>query len=113
MAKILNLDKLVTPADKARELVIGGKAYPIEDMTVSNFIVTTRTAEQLLKDNASIADQIEATVDAICRSVPTLDRTLLEGRSLEVLNTIAAFVRGDEIDAAEDAPEEGGTEAGK
>lgn len=111
MAKILNLDKLDTK-NKPRELVIGGKSHPIVEMTVANFIETTRAATKL--EGAEIGEQIEATMDLICRSIPTLDRAELAGRSMETLATISAFVQGENPEAVEDtdAAQEG-DEAGK
>lgn len=96
--KVLNLDKLVP--NEGRELVIGGKSYPVLGMTVSNFIQTTRIAEKMNADT-SIADQIEATVDMILRSVPAIEREVLAQLSLEQLQTIVAFVRGDAMNDAE------------
>jgi len=113
MAKILNVDKLSAKSDKARELRMNGVAYPVVEMTVDNFLATTKTAIALTKDAEATMDMaVEATIDAILRSVPSLPRAELGGLSLAQLNVIAAFVRGDEIDEAEDAPE-GEGEAGK
>lgn len=100
--KILNLNKLDASVGKRRELVIDDQSYPIVEMTVDNFIATSQEASRLERDNGTVTEMIEATVALILRSVPTLSREALGGRSLEVLNTIAAFVRGDEIDAAEE-----------
>lgn len=109
--KVLNLDKL--DSKQVRQLVIGGKSYPVEEMTVGNFIETTRSAERVAE--ASIADQIEATVEMIQRSVPTLERSLLEKLSLEQLQTIVAFVRGDAVEGVEEekAPAKGGVKGAK
>lgn len=106
--KILNLDKLDTK--EGRQLVIRGKSHPVEEMTVENFIATTRAAEKIA--DASIADQIEATVEMIVRSVPTVDRSDLVKLSLESLQAIVAFVRGDAVDGVEQVEGESG-EAGK
>lgn len=96
--KVLNLDKLVP--NEGRELVIAGVTYPVLGMTVGNFIQTTRAAEKM-GENTSIADQIEATVEMILRSVPSIPREVLAQLSLEQLQTIVAFVRGDAVDGVE------------
>lgn len=101
MAKILNLDKLV-PTTETRELSIGGVAHPIAEMTVKNFIETTKAA-QALEAETDVVVQLEATIALILRFVPTLDRAALEGYSLERLAHIVAFVRGEDVDAAQAA----------
>ncbi|MDY7537616.1 hypothetical protein QN372_00490 [Undibacterium sp. RTI2.1] len=106
MTKILNLDKLDTTSN--RVLSIGGVDHKIHEMTVENFIVTTRTVEALSKGTVSVADQVEATLDMILRSVPTLDRASLFGRGLAQLNVIAEFVRGENVDEAEERTDEAG-----
>jgi hypothetical protein len=108
MAKILNLDKLQKTSD--RKLKINGVDYAIEPMSVENFIETTRTVERLVKEGATVADQIEATVDMICRSVPTAPRDALKKYQLDTLDTIATFVRGEDVEEQEAAAAE---EAGK
>lgn len=95
MAKILNLDKLVKGS--GRELTINGKQYKVIPMSVENFIETSRTVESLIKNDGSVADQIEATVDMVCRCVPDAPRDVLMKYELTVLNTIASFVRGDDV----------------
>ena len=102
--KVLNLDKLATK--QGRKLVIAGVSYPIEEMTVSNFIETTKAAERIA--NAPVAEQIEATIEMVLRSVPTLSQDVLKGMSLDTLQVIVSFVRGDEVEEAE---VEGGEEA--
>jgi hypothetical protein len=108
--KILNLDKLSIKEE--RELVIGGQAYPIEEMTVSNFVETTRAAERIAAAGVSIAEQIDATIEMIVRSIPTLQKEVLQGLTLEKLQVITAFVRGDDVDGVEQAGEAPTTDAG-
>lgn len=108
MTKILNLDKLSKGSDRA--LTINGVNYPVVAMSVENFIETTRTVEELSKGEATMADQITATVDLICRLVPTAPRDQLVKYELEMLNTIASFVRGEDVAEQEAAAE---AQAGK
>src|SRR4051812_36823177 len=97
--KILNLDKLSQAS--TRELTINGVKHPIVAMSVENFIETTRTVENLMKTGGSMVDQIAAAVDMICRCVPSLKREDLTKYEPSVLNTIATFVRGDDVDEQE------------
>jgi hypothetical protein len=90
--KVLNLDKLAVKSQ--RELVLGGVAHVINDMTVENFIETTKAAEKIA--DAGMAEQISATIEMVLRSVPTLTNADLQGMSLENLRTIVSFVRGDD-----------------
>lgn len=102
--KVLNLDKLAVA--QRRQLVIDGTKYAIEEMTVSNFIETTKAAERLV--GASILEQVEATVDLVLRSVPTVSREVLSAMKLETLQAVVAFVRGDDVEGVE---VQGGDEA--
>lgn len=103
--KVLNLDVF---AKANRTITLAGKTYQVVEMTVENFIETTKAAEKLGSD-ASFVQQVEATILMIERSVPELDSAILKQLSLEQLTTIIKFVRGDldEVAAAE------GTEEGK
>lgn len=96
--KVLNLDKLTKK--EGREIVLFGKTHAVDGMTVANFIETTRAAEALAGEE-SLVKQVEATVEMIVRSVPTLDRKDLSKLALEQLQAIVAFVRGDAVDGVE------------
>jgi len=102
--KMLNLDKL--GAAEQRELVLCGTTYAIGAMSVENFVATTRAAEKLGAE-ASIADQIEATVEMVKRAVPEIDAAVLSKLSLPQLQAIVAFVRGDDVEGQEETPVEG------
>ena len=111
--KVLNLDKLTT--NEGRELVIFGKTYKVDGMTVANFIETTLAAEQLANE-PSLVKQVEATIDMISRSVPSIDRADLAKLELPQLQAIVSFIRGDEVEGVETreaAAEEGGAGAKK
>ena len=97
--KTLNLDAL---AKTNRTITLGGRDYAVEEMTVENFIETTKAAEKLGSD-ASLVDQMSAAVEMILRTVPSIERDVLLKLSLDKLTTIVQFVRGD-FDVAEPAP---------
>ena len=96
--KVLNLDKLAKK--EGRELVIFGKTYPVDGMTVANFIETTRVAETLAGET-SLVKQVEATIDMIARSVPAINKAELAKLELTQLQAIVSFIRGDEVEGVE------------
>lgn len=108
MAKILNLDALSAKTE-TRELIINGVSHAIKEMTVQNFIETTRAAAKL--SDSPVSDQIEATIEMLVRSIPTLKSEDLKAFDLIALGKIVSFVRGEDEG---DAPVEPvGDEAGK
>lgn len=96
--KVLNLDKLTKK--EGRELVIFGTTYAVDGMTVANFIETTRAAEALAGET-SLVKQVEATIEMIARSVPSINKAELQKLELAQLQAIVAFVRGDEVEGVE------------
>lgn len=102
MAKILNLDK-IAPKEN-RELHLGGQVYQVRDMSVEDFIETSRLAERL-EDEKSFAVQMEASIQIIQRAVPTIDVAVLKQLSLEQMSAVSRFVRGEEVGADEGATE--------
>lgn len=91
--KTLNIDAL---AKTTRTLTLGGETYPVVEMTVENFIETSKTAAELKKkENVTFIDQLEMTMGIVRRSVPTLPVSKLQGLSIEQLVTISKFLRGD------------------
>lgn len=105
--KVLNLDAL---APAKRTLTLNGKTHAIEEMTVENFIATTKEAEDLEKKGGEVtfADQIEATIGMILRSIPTLPREELRRLSIEQLSVISKFLRGEMDGDEETESSEGG-----
>lgn len=103
--KTLNLDAL---AKTNRTLTLGGVDYEVVEMTVENFIETTKAAQKL-GDSAGVVEQMEAAIDMILRSIPSMDKGVLGKLSLEQLTTIVKFVRG-ELDEKEAPAAEGAAE---
>lgn len=104
MTKLLNLNQLA--AKEVREVQIGEVTYSIKEMSVEDFIETTKVAEEM-ESEASYAKQLEATVKLIKRSIPEIDASVLMGLSLEQLRGLTAFIRGEDP-AKIVAPQEGG-----
>lgn len=101
MAKILNLDSFVT---NERSVKLNGVDYPVLEMSVESFIETTRQAQKMIKEEAGILEQVEATVDMIRRSVPTLPEEIIRRMPLEHMQTVVGFIRGDHLtDGIEDS----------
>jgi hypothetical protein len=92
MTKLLNLNQL--SAKETREVQIGAKTYLVKEMSVEDFIETTRVAEAM-EHEPSYAKQLKATIDLIQRSIPTIETSVLVSLSLEQLKGLAAFTRGE------------------
>lgn len=100
--KTLNLDAL---AKVTRTFTLGGETYPVEDMTVENFIETTKQADALAAlKNPSFADQLGATIAMIERSVPTCPIEKLNRLTIEQLVMVSKYLRGELDGDAEAAP---------
>jgi hypothetical protein len=102
MTKLLNLNQLAQK--EVREVQIGDTTYAIKEMSVEDFIETTKVAEEMSAE-ASYAKQLEATVKLVKRSIPEIDAGLLMGLSLDQLRALTAFIRGEDVDKIM-APEE-------
>jgi hypothetical protein len=112
MTKLLNLNQL--SAKEVREVQIGEKTYVVKEMSVEDFIETTRVAEAM-ENETSYAKQLSATIELIQRSIPAIDTPVLLSLSLEQLKGLAAFTRGESpesIVGAHEAQSEGQAEAG-
>lgn len=92
MTKLLNLNQL--SAKETREVQIGDKTYVVKEMSVEDFIETTRVAEAM-ENETSYAKQLTATIDLIKRSIPNIETSVLMSLSLEQLKGLAAFTRGE------------------
>ena len=101
--KVLNVDTLIKPS---RTLVLGGEEHVVNEMSVENFLETTAALDEIEQAGFSLSKQVEKTVDMILRSVPSAPRELLIKVPMTSLQDIVAFVRGDEVVPAADAPVE-------
>lgn len=95
MTKLLNLNQL-SPKE-VREVQIGEKLYSIKEMSVEDFIETTRVAEAM-ETEMSYAKQLNATIGLVKRSIPEIEESILLQLSLEQLRALTAFVRGEDPD---------------
>lgn len=95
--KVLNLDDF---AKVTRSVTFGGKTYAVHEMSVDDFIATTRETEQL-KDSTSFVDQIELTVSIAKRSIPDMSEATIRGLRLEQLVTLSKFLRNELTEAGE------------
>lgn len=93
MTKLLNLDQLSTK--ETRQVQIGQQVYVIKEMSVEDFIETSRVAEQM-ETETSYAKQLQATVGLVQRAIPDIDTRLLMGLSLDQLRGLTAFIRGED-----------------
>lgn len=105
MTKLLNLNQL--SAKETREVQIGDTVFKIKEMSVEDFIETTRVAEAMEKET-SYAVQLKATVELIQRAIPEIEPKLLMGLSLDQLRGLTAFIRGEDPAKIVEANEGGG-----
>lgn len=107
--KVLNLDS-ITPTI-TRSITLKGVTHPVIEISVEDFVNTTKEAERLEREEASITDQIIATADSILRAVPSLDKQELYSMSLKQMGVIYRFISGeDEFKDIPDAVSEQGDE---
>ncbi len=88
--KALNLDDL---SKESRTITLDGVVHEVLDMSVENFIETQRKSDQL-GENATDVEQIEAYVEMIARSVPSLGSPKLRSLSVDKLTRILKFLNG-------------------
>lgn len=93
MAKILNLNTL--SAKETREVQIGTVTYVIKEMSVEDFIETTRVAEEM-ENETSYGKQLQATVALIKRAIPDVEEKTLYALSLGQLRGLTSFIRGED-----------------
>jgi phage FluMu protein gp41 len=91
MTKLLNLNQL-NPKE-GREVQIGEKTYKVREMSVEDFIETTKVAEKM-ETETSYANQLSETMNLIKRSIPDIEGSVLMGLSLEQLRALTSFIRG-------------------
>ena len=89
--KVLNLDEVLQT--DARELILQGKTYVISEMTVQDYIESTKAAMKLT-GSTDTELQMQETARLIARQVPGIDQAFLLALPLDKLYAIAEFVRG-------------------
>lgn len=99
--KFLDLDKF-TPAT-GRFLRVAGQDHAINAIGVGAFIDTNLFLKGMDQNDA--AQQLQFTVDTILKLVPTLGHDQLNSYTLEQLNKIADFVRGEDVQGAQEVAE--------
>lgn len=94
--KVLNLDGF---AQVKRQLSLNGKSHNVLETSVQQFIDNLAAAEALEakgeKTPETLSRQVQASVDAILQSVPSMAREELVALSIDALSTILKFIRGE------------------
>lgn len=90
--KTLNLDALSTVK---RTITIGGQSYDVVEMTVENFIETSKAADRMSNRETSMQEQVEAAIAMIQRSIPGCPTQVLHTMTLDQLGLIGRFIRGE------------------
>ena len=96
MTKLLNLNQL-SPKEN-RVVQIGDKEYNIKEMSVEDFIETTKVAEAMTAE-VSYAKQLGETIKLVKRSIPDVDDGVLMSLSIEQLRALTGFIRGEDAAA--------------
>jgi hypothetical protein len=108
--KILNLDKISPAAERILEL--DGKKHDVLPVSVGNFLSINDLVVKMAE--ATPAEQLNMIVDSIVTQVPTVSRDRLLEFDLVTVNTIAAYVRGEDVEGQEEVLAEAvQTQAGK
>lgn len=95
--KFLNLDEIAAPQKTVK---IGGVEYQVLDMTVENFIETTRATQR--EKEATPDEQFEQAVQMLHRYIPDAPIEVFKRLNFEKLNVLVKFVTGElEAEASE------------
>jgi ABC-type multidrug transport system ATPase subunit len=102
--EVLNLDDFTK---QARTITMNGKSHEVIDMTVEDYIETSKAIEEMKKVEAvSDADQVLHAVGMISRRVPTLNKDDLKKLSMAKLSMIMKFIQGELDEEAKEVKEE-------
>lgn len=92
--KILNIDSF---AEIKRQITLKGKSYPVEEITLQQFIDNLNAAEQL--DTAgtveTLARQMEHAATAIAQAIPTLPEAEVRQLKVPAIHAVLQFIRGE------------------
>lgn len=102
MTKILNLDEL---AEESRTIRLGGEVHEVVGMSVEGYIKIQKVLAEL-KEDASDAEKMTASVELITAAVPSLKVETLMRMPLERLNLITDFLNAPATTAEEVAGDE-------
>lgn len=92
---------------------MGGVAYPVEEISVQQFIDKMKIAEDLEKSNTvqQVSTSFEAAVIAVSQSIPTMPVEMIRKFSLPAIAAVLEFIRGEsKVESAQAAGQEGTTE---
>lgn len=110
--KILNIDAF---SDPKREVTLGGVTYPVQEISVQEFIDNLKASESLEKEGSTLTlvESFEEGVKAIKQAVPTMPEATIRSLKLAAMTAVLRFVRG-ELDPDVEEPEaEAGAEEKK
>lgn len=108
--KILNIDAF---SDPKREITLGGKTFPVQEISVQEFIDNLKASESLEKEGGTLTlvESFEQGVKAIKQAVPTMPEQTIRGLKLAAMTAVLRFVRGElDPDIEEPAAESGAAE---
>lgn len=95
MAKVKTLLNLDSITKVQRELRLEGVSYPVNDISVDDFIATSLEAKRLVENDASMVEHIEASVGLIKRAIPSLPESIIRKQSIDAMSMIVTFINGN------------------
>lgn len=107
---ILNIDDF---AKTTRQINMGGIAYPVEEISVQQFIDKMKIAENLEKSETvqQVSTSFEAAVLAVSQSIPTMPVEMIRNFTLPAIAAVLAFIRDEsKVESTPGADQEGTTE---
>ena len=99
-AKILNLDEL---SSESKKVVIGGKDYPVVEMSVSMFIDSQRRVQENKQTEKTEVENIQDTVALVKQFIPSIEKEVLDTISLAQLAKLVTFLSSAPEDVVESA----------
>lgn len=99
-AKILNLDELTS---ESKKVVIGGKEYPVVEMSVAMFIASQRRVQENKEAVKTEAENIQDTVDLVKQFIPSIETEVVDKISMAQLAKLVTFLSSAPEDVVESA----------
>lgn len=91
--KVLNLDALTK--SPTRTLIIDGKEYAVNEMTVGDFIEAQKDTKLIEANKNDSQIWMEATVRFIQRAFPTMPVERIQKFTIEEMSIIVKFINGE------------------
>lgn len=92
--KLLNLDEVASDIEK--EITLGGETYPMESISVDDYINLVRKEEELAKkEEVTGVENFDFLFDVVASSFPTMPKEVIGKLKLQQLTAIMDFIKAD------------------